>query len=87
MTIEDQQLIEQMIENAVSSHVHGVSSTKIFGKYLKDAPQTTLTSANITAFSTAGATKLDSSNITILDNMRDRIGEIEDKLTNLSLIQ
>lgn len=87
MTQEDQQLIEQMITEAISSHVHGVNSPKVWGKYLRDAPQTALTGVDNTSFSTAGVTKLDDSNITILNNMRTRIGEVENILTNLNLTQ
>lgn len=87
MTTEDQQLIQEMIKEAITTHVHGVDAGKTWGKYLRNSPQNPLTTKDITAFSTAGVTKLDDSNITVLDNMRTRINDIETILANLNLTQ
>jgi hypothetical protein len=87
MTQDEIQLVQQMIDAAIKQQAHtGIDSKRINGRYLLKAPQPALTAENAAAFSTAGATKLDSANITVLDNMRDRVSEIETILTNLGLI-
>lgn len=83
MTQEDQQLIEQMITEAISSHVHGVNSPKVWGKYLRDAPQTAMTTAD---GSSADAT-YSANEQSLINNHTTRINEIETILTNLNLIQ
>lgn len=82
MTSEDQQLIEEMIKEAVSSHVHGVNAGKVWGKYLRNAPQTTMTTAD---GSSADAT-YSANEQSLINNHTTRINEIETILTNLNLI-
>lgn len=60
---------------------------KIIGKDIHHAPQPALTTRNTTAWSTGGATKLDSTNTTRLDNLDQRILDIENVLIKLGLLR
>lgn len=68
-------------------HVHnGTDAPKISGGDLNNAPQSAMTTASATAFSTGGVAVLSASDATILNNMRTRINELETKLRDLQVI-
>lgn len=70
----------------IPNHAHnGVDAQRIQGRDIVSAPQTALTAANSSSFSGAG-TGTTSAEVTILNNMRTRIGELETALRKLGFI-
>lgn len=65
----------------------------VFGNEIHNAPQPALTAANSNSFVVAaapdggGGSFMTSANTTIIDNMRTRINELEEKLKKLELLK
>lgn len=81
------QEIEDLINKKISEHDHtGLGSLALEGKNLAKAPQSALTTVDVSSLTTGGANNLKTADATIIDNMRTRINELETKLQNLGLI-
>jgi hypothetical protein len=82
MTPQDQQLVAAMIKEAVSSHVHGVNVGKVWGKYLRNAPQTAIPDVTGSAGGTYNGTVQ-----TLINDQTTAINSIISTLENLNLIE
>lgn len=82
---------ENIVEPYTESQVNpsGVPSTQMIrGKQLYFSPARALTAVDNTAFSSSAVgDHVDASAITILNNMRTRIAELEDRLQKLELLR
>ena len=76
------------METTTQNHEHnGVDSKRLTARSLQGVPQDAMTSKNNTALSTGGAAVLNTSDQTVIDNMRTRINELETKLQAIGILR